>query len=163
MSREFPEHIDELSRYALEEAIGTVSRYAAGGPEEVRRAAAVIRLVTGVPRRVPWYGVPVDPEDNSVTAGVMMRNAFEAVGDWVDALSSGGKTTTKADHWFTKMYLGLWRAGKRDYNDFLDHLTDPLRWEAEQAERRLSAEQAAQAYAQITEISRQVRRYDGRW
>jgi hypothetical protein len=74
MSREFPEHIDELSRYALEEAIDTVSRAVADAPEDVRRAAAVIRLVTGVPRRVPWYGVPVDPEDNSVTAGVMVRS-----------------------------------------------------------------------------------------
>jgi hypothetical protein len=151
MSREFPEHIDELSRYALEEAVGTVSRYTADGPEEVRRAAAVIRLVTGIPRRVPWYGVCVDPEDSSVTAGVMMRNAFEAVGDYVDAVVEGGARKTKADHWFTKMYLGLWRAGKRDYHDFLDHLTDPLRWEAEQAEKRMAREEAGMLYRQLRE------------
>jgi hypothetical protein len=142
MSRDVPEHIGELSRYALQQAIDRVDRELAGAPQELRDAVSVIRLVTDVPRRAPWYGAIIDSEDSSVSVGVMMRNAFEAVGDSIDAPTDRG-LETHADHWFTKLYLSRWRRGRREYRDYLEHLTDPARFERECAERRLSAEQAA--------------------
>jgi hypothetical protein len=142
MSRDVPEHIGELSRYALQQAIDRVDRELRDAPQEVRDAVSVIRLVVSIPRRVPWYGATIDTEDSSITVGVVMRNAFEAVGDSIDAPTDRGPET-RADHWFTQMYLPRWRQGKRDYGDYLSHLTDPARFERECAERRLSAEQAA--------------------
>jgi hypothetical protein len=136
-----PRDIGELSRYALEDAIGKVDRALAGAAPELRAAVSVIRLVSGMPRRAPWYGTPVDPADSSVTAGVAMRNAFEAVGDWPESYGR----PAKADHWYTRRYLPLWLAGRRGYYRYLAHLTDPLRYEAELAEQRWTAETYAAA------------------
>jgi hypothetical protein len=140
VTREVPEHLGELSTWALQEAIDKVDNALADAPDEIRAAVSVIRLVTNMPRQAPWYGVSIDREDSSVTVGVMMRNAFEALGDWVDALGSGGRIVTKTDHWFTRLYAETWRRGKREYNDYLDHLLDPVQWENK---RQISAERAA--------------------
>jgi hypothetical protein len=127
-----------MSRYAMQQALGKVDRALADAPEDVRAALSVIRLVENMPRRVPWYGVPVPtPEGDSVSVGTVLRNAFEAVGDWADDPPKAG------DHWFTQRYRPIWQQGERDYDDFLTHLTDPVRWEQECAEGRLSAERAA--------------------
>lgn len=132
-----PENLGELSNYAFDEAVRTLDRHLAGAPDEVRAALAVVRLVSGVPRRSPWYGIPIHPDDSSVTVGVALRNAFEAVGDWVDALGEGGQRVTKADHWFTKMYMGIWREGRAAWYDYLDHFTDPLDYERRYTVRHL--------------------------
>jgi hypothetical protein len=134
MSREVPEHIGELSRYAMQEALDKVDRALADAPEDVRAALSVIRLVENMPRQVPWYGASVLlPDGDSVSVGTVLRNAFEAVGDSADDPPKGG------DHWFTRRYRPAWQWSKREYNDFLLHLLDPERWERE----RLSAERAA--------------------
>jgi hypothetical protein len=135
MSHEVPEHLDELSRHALREAITKVDEALAGAPEDVRRAIAVIKLVTGMPRRCPWYGVPMDPEDSSVTVGVVLANLLGVY--W----GSEGQRQ--------ELLRGL-EAGKRDYHDYLDHLLDPERWAAESAEPGLSPAQAASAYLAAT-------------
>jgi hypothetical protein len=155
VSREVPEDLGELSNYAFDEAMATVEQALAGAPPEVRRALSVIKLVSDVPRRSPWYGIPIDPEDSSVTVGVMMRNAVESVGDWIDGPLGDGPHT-KADSWFTRRYLPLWRDGKLAYYDYLDHLSDPLRYEAELARRRMQAAEYAAAMQRITESMRNL-------
>lgn len=140
MSREWPTHIGELSTYALDQAIETLSKEAAGISPDVDKALAVIRLVAPRRRAAPWYGQVIDPEDSSVTAGVMMRNAFEAVGDHVDE---------PPRHWFTRMYLGRWRRGRTEYYDFLEHLTDPVRWEQEAEAAKMTAQQAMEETARV--------------
>jgi hypothetical protein len=145
MSLEVPQNIGELSNYAFEEALGKVDRALADAPEDVRAAIGVIRLVSSVPRRAPWYGIPMDPDDSSVTVGVVLRNAFEALGDQIDYPTNRG-LETRATHPFTQRNLPRWRAGKREYNEYLDHLTDPLGFEG----RRLSDEQAAARRREIT-------------
>lgn len=135
MSTEWPTHLGDLSAYTLQQAIEVLEKAFAGpGDEDVQHALAVIRMVAPMPRRSPWYGQPIDPDDGSVTVGVMMRNAFEAVGDSPDE---------PPKHWLTKMYLARWRRSRAEYYDFLEHLLDPVR-AAQEAERsRLTQEQAA--------------------
>lgn len=151
MSREYPDHLGELSTGALEDAMNELEAWlrgidrnyqsavhgspGGGGysisipavPENIWKCMKVIRLVTGMPRRSPWYGIVIDHEDSSVDVGVMMRNAFEAVGDWVDhqgmANMKDGKQY-KNTHWFTRLYLPRFRAGKREYNAWLDNLRE---------------------------------------
>lgn len=134
MSLEWPTRIGELSTYALNQAVETLEKEAGGLSPDVDAALAVLRLVTPISRREPWYGQHIDPEDTSVTVGVMMRNAFEAVGD---------SPEEPARHWLTRMYLPRWKQGRADYYDFLEHLMDPVRSEEEAARARLNHEQAA--------------------
>lgn len=151
MSFEVPQNIGELSNYAFDEALAKVDRALAGAPEEIREAISVIRLVSSVPRRTPWYGMPMDPDDSSVTVGVVLRNAFEALGDDIDYPADRG-LETRARHWFTQRNLPRWRQGKREYDDYLDHLTDPIRFE----QRKLSDEQAASSRQAVLDyLSRQ--------
>lgn len=140
---EWPTKIGELSTYALDQAVETLEKEAGGLSPDVDAALAVLRLVTPISRREPWYGQVIDPEDSSVTAGVMMRNAFEAVGDSVDE---------QPRHWFTRMYLERWRQGRAEYYDFLEHLMDPVRQEEEAARARLDHEQAACERARIQQL-----------
>ena len=58
---------------------------------------------------------------SSVSVGVVLRNAFEALGDYID-VPTGKGLQTRAHHWFTQRYLRLWRQGKREYNEWLDTL-----------------------------------------
>lgn len=146
MSLEVPQNIGELSNYAFDEALAKVDRALADAPEEIRAAISVIRLVSGVPRSAPWYGVPMDPDDSSVTVGVVLRNAFEALGDHIDYPTDRG-LETQARHSFTQRNLPRWREGKREYNDYLDHLTEPIRFE----QRKLSDEQAASSRRAVRE------------
>lgn len=122
-SRENPQDNRELSRARYEEALGHVEAHLRGTPVpadvDLLNEMRIIRLVSM--HRVPWYGMCVDPEDSSVTVGVMMRNAFEAVGDAIDYPTDYG-LETKAGHWFTKLYLPRWRRGKREYLAWLDTL-----------------------------------------
>ena len=172
MSREYPDHLGELSTGALEDAMNELEawvkkldadyrRSLAGSgiavslstgavvkppgvrgsgdsgysfsfsgahvPPEIFKCLKVIRLVVNMPRRSPWYGIGVDPEDSSVTVGVMMRNAFEAVGDWVDSNGMANMKDGKQyrdTNWFTRLYLPRWRQGKRAYNEWLDSLRE---------------------------------------
>ena len=142
VSTDPPVDVGELSRHMIREAIDLVDRELADAPADVRRAVAVIRMVADIPRRAPWYGVPMDPDDSSVTVGVVLRNAFEALGDYIDYPTDRG-LETEAGHWFTQRELPRWREGKREYDDYLDHLFDPIRADRERAEARLSADQAA--------------------
>lgn len=122
--REHPQSLRELSRYRLNEAHGALASYLAesDAPAEVREELRIARLITdpGIAQR-SWYGISIDPEDTSVTVGVMMRNAFEAVGDYIDAPTNRGPET-RADHRFTKLYLARWRAGKRAYDEYLSQV-----------------------------------------
>jgi hypothetical protein len=104
----------ELSRARYEEALRRVEAVVqlADSPELLNEVR-IIRM-TGM-KRAPWWGMCIDPEDSSVTVGVMMRNAFEAFGDSTD-YPDGAK------HWFTRAYLRRWRQGKREYQEWLDTL-----------------------------------------
>jgi hypothetical protein len=152
VSFEFPERAGELSTYALNKSVELLSEALKDHPDEdVRKALAVIRLVAPYPRQVPWYGATMrlPGRNDSVPLGTVLRNAFESVGDDVDALYEDGRVVTTQRNWFTQRYLSAWRQGKRDYYDYLDHFSDPLRWEAEDREKRLSDEQAAAEHQRI--------------
>jgi hypothetical protein len=123
MSREVPGDIGELSRHALREAVDKVDHELADAPEDVRKAVAVIRLVTDIPRRAPWYGVPMDPGDSSVTVGVVLRNLVEC--SW------------GTEHERERLRLRL-AQGKASYSAYLDRLLDPERYQAECAGQRLA-------------------------
>lgn len=158
MSREWPERIGELSVRALDDAIGVLEKAVASHNnadvlDEAHKALAVVRLVARMPRAAPWWGQTIDREDSSVTVGVMMRNFFEALGDSIDYPTERG-LETRADHWFTRMYLPRWRRGRREYYDFLGHLMDPLLWEEDQKRALMSREQAEAERRHIAEILR---------
>jgi hypothetical protein len=124
VSRDNPKDIWELSRARYEEALDRVEKalrtgWTPGTRKDLLNEMRIIRLVSL--RHAPWWGAGIDPEDSSVTVGVMMRNAFEAVGDAVDYPTDEG-LKTKADHWFTRRYLPHWRRGEREYREWLDTL-----------------------------------------
>lgn len=155
---EFPENPGELSAYALDHSIEALSEALRDHPDpDVAKALAVIRFVAHYPRQAPWYGVHVKlpDRDDSVTVGTILYNAFEAVGDDVDALGEGGRVLNTRKSWFTQMYAQAWRQGKIDYYDFLDHLIDPVRWEKEDREGRLTSAQADAEYARISRFLRE--------
>ena len=131
MSFEVPQDISELSNYAFDEALAKVDRALADAPEDVRAALGVIRLVSGIPRRVPWYGATVDAEQ-AASVGTVMWNLVEY-------------------YWGSQDYRETVKrrleAGEREYDDYLRHLTDPIGF----AQRRLSDEQAAEARRAIAE------------
>jgi hypothetical protein len=139
MSAEIPADVSELSRHALREAIGKVDAALADAPEDIRQAVAVIRLVTDMPHRCPWYGVPMDPRDSSVTVGVVLGNLLGV-------------------YWGSEGYrqemLRALEGGKRDYGEFLDRLLDPERRQAECAEPGLPQEHAAEAWRAVREYRR---------
>jgi hypothetical protein len=118
----------ELSRHRYEEALARVEAalqigWSLGDPDLLNEMR-IIRMV-GM-HRTPWWGAGIDPEDSSVTVGVMMRNAFEAVGDAIDLAPTGDKPMVSTSrHWFTQMYLGRWRQGKKEYYEWLDTLSLP--------------------------------------
>jgi len=119
-----PRDVWELSRARYEEALSRVEKalrlgWTPGTRRDLLNEMRIIRMV-GM-RQTPWWGAGIDHGDSSVTVGVMMRNAFEAVGDFVDAPTAEG-LQAKASHWFTKLYLPRWRQGKKEYYDWLDTL-----------------------------------------
>jgi hypothetical protein len=121
-----PRDVWELSRHRYEEALARVEAalqigWSLGDPDLLNEMR-IIRMV-GM-HQTPWWGAVIDPGDSSVTVGVMMRNAFEVVGDYVDAPTEAGPLT-KASHWFTEMYLPRWRQGKKEYLEWLDALSLP--------------------------------------
>ncbi|MCW2929916.1 MAG: hypothetical protein JWM19_878 [Actinomycetia bacterium] len=151
-SPEFPERPGDLSTYALNHAIGLLSDELKDHPnEDLRRALAVIRLVAPMRRQVPWYGaaMAIPGRTDSVQLGTVIRNAFEALGDDVDVLGEGGVVLNNHRSWFAQFYAPAWHQGKRDYDDFLDHLFDPVRHEEEDERNRLSHAQAGAMYAQV--------------
>jgi hypothetical protein len=154
VSFEWPDEIGELSRWALDHAIETLEKAHKGEEGDAQKALSVIRLVARMPRSSPWWGQIIDPRDSSVDVGVMMRNAFEAVGDDVDALCEGGEIRNTAKNWFTQLYVARWREGKREYYDFLGHLADPERWEAEEKKRPMTSAEAETAYGHVAGILR---------
>lgn len=126
MSRDNPRDWQELSRHRYEQALATVEAaltigWKLGDPDLLNEMR-IIRMMALTP--TPWWGMAVDPEDSSVSVGVMMRNAFEALGDCVDYPTAEG-FGTKADHWFTRRYLPHWRRGKREYLEWLKTLGLP--------------------------------------
>lgn len=123
MSWDNPADAYELSRARYEQALATVETaltvgWSLGDPDLLNEMR-IIRMV-GM-NRAPWWGQGIDSEDSSVTVGVMMRNAFEAVGDNIDYPTDQG-LKTDAGHWLTRRYLPLWRQGKREYQEWLDTL-----------------------------------------
>jgi hypothetical protein len=121
--RDNPRDIQELSRHRYEQALARVEAaltigWSLGDPDLLNEMR-IIRMVGC--NRVPWWGQAVDPEDGSVTVGVVLRNAFEAVGDYID-VPTGNGLQTRAHHWFTQRYLPRWRQGKREYHEWLDAL-----------------------------------------
>jgi hypothetical protein len=122
MSRDNPRDAWELSRHRYEQALDRVELALRGithqGDVNLENEMRIVRMVGMT--RAPWYGMIVDPDDSSVSVGVMMRNAFEAVGDYVDGVYG---ERTRADHWLTRRYLPLWRRGKREYHQWLDALS----------------------------------------
>lgn len=122
MSDEDPQDIQELSRRRYEQALDYVEAVlpCADDPDAFNEMR-IIRMVGC--NRVPWWGMAVDPADSSVTVGVMMRNAFAAVGDVIDHDPAGERlTVTTARHWLTRLYLPRWHRGKREYLEWLDTL-----------------------------------------
>lgn len=119
---ENPRDVFELSLHRYEQALARIEAalqigWSLGDPDLLNEMR-IIRLV-GL-HRAPWWGEAVDHADSSVTVGVMMRNAFEAVGDVIDFPAPGART--EARHWFTRRYLPRWRQGKREYLEWLDTL-----------------------------------------
>jgi hypothetical protein len=120
-----PRDVWELSRARYEEALARIEAALLASPSvgtDLLNEMRIIRMV-GM-HQTPWWGAAIDHEDSSVTVGVMMRNAFEAVGDFVDAPTAEG-LQTKVSHWFTKLYLPRWRRGKKAYYEWLDTLSLP--------------------------------------
>ena len=124
MSDDNPRDAWELSRYRHEQALDRVQEALRSGcppaDPDLLNEMRIIRMVAMT--RAPWYGMIIDPEDSSVTVGVMMRNAFEAVGDYIDYPTDAG-LQTRARHSFTRRYLPRWRQGKREYYEWLDTLS----------------------------------------
>lgn len=137
MSFEVPLNIGELSNYAFDEALAKVDRALADAPEDVRAALGVIRLVSDIPRAAPWYGVTVDAK-HSASVGTVMWNLVEYY--W-------GSEDYRQD---VKRRL---EAGKREYSDYLRHLTDPLGFE----QQKFSDEQAAACRRAVAEHLGQAR------
>jgi hypothetical protein len=141
MSHEVPQHIGELSTRAFDDALDVIDDALEDAPDDVRAALSVIRLVSGMPRQAPWYGVSMPvPEGGTVSVGTVLGNAFEAVGDWP------WSEPRKTDHWFTRRHYPAWCQGRRDYDDYLRHLLDPGGWEVKRLTAELAAEQRAQIY-----------------
>jgi hypothetical protein len=109
MSSQDPQDVYELSRHRYEQALGRVEAaltigWSLGDPDLLNEMR-IIRMAAM--NRLPWWGMTVDPEDSSVTVGVVLRNAFDAVGD---------------SHSFTRRNLPRWRQGKKEYLEWLDTL-----------------------------------------
>jgi hypothetical protein len=145
-----PQDIGELSRARLAGALRRLERAVQSDPRgtdplmlnEIR----VIRLVLGFDQRLRWYGAIVDPDDSSVTAGVMMRNAFEAVGDQID------EPPAKWKHWLTRMYGPLWHRGRREYRDYLDTLMRYPGADREIMRKAARGDRIARAHDRISDI-----------
>src|ERR1700729_2310321 len=113
-----PDNAWELSRHRYEQALDRVeAALTACCSPDLLNEMRIVRMVGMT--RAPWYGMIVDPEDSSVDGGVVLRNAFEALGDSVDYPTDRG-LETRARHWFTRRYLPLWRRGKKEYGEWLD-------------------------------------------
>jgi hypothetical protein len=123
VSADNPADVNELSRHRYEQALSRVELALRGIMHQdgvnLENEMRIVRMVGC--HRVPWYGQVMDPEDSSVSVGVVLRNAFEALGDYID-VPTGKGLQTRAHHWFTQRYLRLWRQGKREYNEWLDTL-----------------------------------------
>jgi hypothetical protein len=123
VSADNPADVNELSRHRYEQALSRVELALRGIVHQdgvnLENEMRIVRMVGC--HRVPWYGQVMDPEDSSVSVGVVLRNAFEALGDYID-VPTGKGLQTRAHHWFTQRYLRLWRQGKREYNEWLDTL-----------------------------------------
>jgi hypothetical protein len=125
MSNQDPQDVCELSRHRYEQALGRVEAaltigWSLGDPDLLNEMR-IIRMVAL--NRLPWWGMTVDPEDSSVTVGVVLRNAFNAVGDVIDWDPTGEKLVLSSSrHWLTRRYLPLWRQGRREYLEWLDTL-----------------------------------------
>jgi hypothetical protein len=78
----------------------------------------------------------MDPEDSSVTVGVVLRNLLGVYWNNED---------------YRQELLRDLETGKRDYLDYLDHLLDPERHAAECAEPGLSGARAISAYRAATD------------
>jgi hypothetical protein len=123
VSYENPRDVWDLSRARYEQALARIEAalqigWSRGDPDLINEMR-IIWMVGMHP--TPWWGDAVDPADSSVTVGVMMRNAFESVGDYLDGPFGEGPQT-KADNWLTRRYLPLWRQGERKYLEWLDTL-----------------------------------------
>jgi hypothetical protein len=121
MSDEIPQSLGELSNAALHSAIDKIDAALSDAPQELRDAVSVVRLVVDVPRRGPWYGVPVDPNDSSVTIGTLLGNIVKFHEE-------------KLDRQTASRYRSYYERGKADYYDYLDHIWNPEEWDR-QAER----------------------------
>lgn len=124
MSDDNPRDVWDLSQHRYHLALDRVETACRADDESRDYLLNEMRIVRMVSlHRAPWWGEAVDPDDSSVTVGVMMRNAFEAVGDDIDYDPTGEKlTVTSARHWLTRRYLPLWRRGKKEYSEWLDTL-----------------------------------------
>jgi hypothetical protein len=116
-----PKSIGELSRYALNEAVKRIGRELRDADQETRDAIETIKLVVDVPRETPWYGVPMDAEDSSVTVGVVLRNLIETL----DVIASREAVPAETRRLCQQEAARLKRRtdrGKRAYNEYLDNL-----------------------------------------
>jgi hypothetical protein len=121
-----PEGIWDLCLARYIEALDVVEAALRGDPvpsgTDLPNEMRIIRMV-GM-HQVPWYGQAVDHADSSVTVGVVLRNAFEALGDYIDVPTDRGLETRPLQslHSFTRRNLPRWREGKREYNEWLGTL-----------------------------------------
>lgn len=122
---EHPPDIRALSRERLDRAYQRIEAFLRDrdAPDEILEELRIVRLIVdpGV-RQKSWYGLSIDPDDTSTTVGVMMRNAFEALGVNSDLLSINSREPVKSRSWFVKHYLPLWRNGRQAYYAFMDEL-----------------------------------------
>jgi hypothetical protein len=132
-----PDGLGGLSSHMLSKAIEHLDRSLRDADEETRKAIEIVKLVSRVPRRSPWYGVPMDPEDNSVTVGVVLKNVITALetnawrierGEIADSVGE----SLLAEAARLEKYVTV---GRRAYDDYLRHLGDPVRYAEEEAER----------------------------
>ena len=149
---DIPKNIGELSRYELEHAIDTVEQGLRLCPvarreqrQEWADAVSIIRLVTGMPRRSPWYGttLPSMYGHYTVDLGTLLAslaNDLEYVGGASGVILPRAQSLALNT---ANRLRALLRKGKQEFDDYLLHLTDPQRWEQEQEERRLREEEVA--------------------
>lgn len=123
-----PDGLGDLSTYMLNKAIEHLDGVLRDADEETRKAVEIVKLVARVPRRSPWYGAPMDPEDSSVTVGVVLSNLLDML---------------PHERGYVARVRQRLEQGRRAYYDYLDHLFDPVRHAQEEATRL--TEQQAQA------------------
>jgi hypothetical protein len=114
----FPQDPGQLSRRALEDAIDR--RRAEGSDETTQRALGTIRLISGFPREVPWYGkhLPSIYGEDKTIAGTVYRNMAETLEGHAHKLTD--EVYRRGAQRMAAHLRRLIERGRREYNAYLD-------------------------------------------